>query len=85
LLLFLLEFKTVRDDVRAYAASYGFALAKDWWAINELPLCLPTNTKITIHSYLKSSSVFFNMCGLSLLFDIMTNNYFLIMRIQHCI
>ena len=54
LLLFLLEFKTIRDDIRAYAASYGFALAKDWWAINELPLCLPTYTKFTVHSYLKS-------------------------------
>jgi hypothetical protein len=35
LLLFLPEFKTIRDDVRAYAASYGFALTKDWWGINE--------------------------------------------------
>ena len=45
LLLFLPEFKTVRDDVRAYAASYGFALSKDWWPINELPLCLPNRYK----------------------------------------
>jgi hypothetical protein len=52
LLLFLPEFKTIRDDVRSYAASYGFALAKDWWAINELPLCLPTDTKLTVQSYL---------------------------------
>ena len=59
LLLFLPEFKIIRDDIRAYAASYGFALAKDWWAINELPLCLPTDTKLTVHSYLKSSSIFF--------------------------
>lgn len=43
-LLFLLEFMTVRDDVRMYAASYGFALAKDWWAINEMSLCSPIIT-----------------------------------------
>ena len=30
LCLFLPEFKTISDDVRAYAASYGFALANDW-------------------------------------------------------
>ena len=48
LVLFMPEFKTVRDDVRTYAATYGFALAKDWWAMNELPLCLPTNTKLTV-------------------------------------
>ena len=30
LLLFFPEFKVIRDDIRAYAASYGFALAKDW-------------------------------------------------------
>ena len=50
LLLFLPEFKTVRDDVRAYATSYGFALTKDWWAINELSLCLQTYTKLTVQS-----------------------------------
>jgi hypothetical protein len=59
LLLFLPEFKTIRDDVRAYAASYGFALTKDWWGINELPLCLPTNTKLTVHYYLNSLNFVF--------------------------
>jgi hypothetical protein len=83
LLLFLPEFKTIRDDVKAYAASYGFALAKDWWGINELPLCLPTDTKLTVHSYLNSSIFFLDMCGLYLLFDMMT--IILILRIQHCI
>ena len=47
LLLFLRVFKTVKDNVRIYAASYGIALAKDWWRINELSLCLPTNTKMS--------------------------------------
>ena len=50
LLLFIAEFNTVRDDVRACVASCGFALAKDWWAINELSLRLPTNTKIIVKS-----------------------------------
>ena len=58
LLLFLPEFKAIRDDVRAYAPSYGFALAKDWWGIHELSLCLPTDTKFIIHSYLNSSICF---------------------------
>ena len=59
LLLFLPGFKTIRDNVRAYAALYGFTLAKDWWGINELPLYLPAHTKLTVHSYLNSSSIFF--------------------------
>ena len=85
LLLFLPEFKIIRDDIGVYAASYAFTLANDWWAINILPICLPIDTKITVHYYLKSSSIFFKICGLYLLFDIMTNNYFLITKIQHCI
>ena len=32
LLLFLPEFITIMDDVRAYVASNGFVLAKNWWA-----------------------------------------------------
>ena len=71
LLLFFPEFKTIRDDVKVYAASYGFALAKDWWGINDLPLCSPTDTKLTVHSYLNFSNFFWNMYGLYLLFDIM--------------
>ena len=62
LLVFLPEFKTIRNDVRVYVVSYRFALAKDWWAINELPLCLPIDLKLTIHSYLKSSSIFSRIC-----------------------
>ena len=61
LLLLLPEFKIFRDDVKAYATSYAFALANDWWAINELPMCLPTYTKLTVHYYLKYSSIFLNM------------------------
>ena len=62
LLLFLPEFKTVRDDVRAYGVLYIFALAMDWWAINELPLCLPTDTKLIVHSYHKIFKYFFWIC-----------------------
>ena len=58
LLLLIPEFKTVMDDVRAYVASNGFALAKNWWAKNELPLCLPTYTKFTVHFYFRSSNIF---------------------------
>lgn len=61
-LLFLLVLKMVRNDIRTYAPSCAFALVNDWWVINKLPLCLPTYTKLTIHSYLKSSSIFFQIC-----------------------
>ena len=79
LLLFFLEFKTVRDDVRAYAASYGFALANDLWAINELPLCLLTDTNLRVSSILNLQVFFSNMCGLYLLFD-MCGNYLVFIR-----
>lgn len=46
-LLFCPKFVKVRDDVRTYAASYGFALAMDWWAINEMLLCSSTITTQT--------------------------------------
>ena len=68
LLLFRLEFKTFNDDVRAYVASYGFVFVKDWWAINELSLYLPTDIKLTVHFYIKSSRIFLiymnNICCL---------------------
>ena len=59
LLLFLLEFKIIRNDIKAYAASYKFALSSNWWTITELSLCLVTDTKLTVHSYLKIFSIFF--------------------------
>ena len=85
LLSFIPEFKIVGDDIRAHVASYEFTLANDWWAINELPLYLPTYTKLMVHSYLKSLIIFLNLCELYLLLNIMKNNYFPIIMIQHCI
>ena len=35
----LYEVKEVRHDVMTYVESYYFVAAKDWWGINELPLC----------------------------------------------
>ena len=58
LLLSLPEFKIVRDDIRAYSASYGFALAKDWCAINELLLCLPIYTNL-LYTLILNLQVFF--------------------------
>lgn len=49
LLLFVPEKKDVRDDVRTFAASYDFVLRKDWWGFNELPLCYPLDTSLTVY------------------------------------
>ena len=37
--IMILEVKVVRKDVMTYAATYEFTIAKDWWGINNLPLC----------------------------------------------
>ena len=65
--------------MRTYVASYEFALANDWWTINELSLYMPIKTKLMVHSYLKFSSIFFNMCCLYLLFD-MCGNYLVFIK-----
>jgi hypothetical protein len=49
LLLFVHEKKDVREDVRTFAASYDFVLRKDWWGFNELHLCYPLDTSLTVY------------------------------------
>lgn len=39
MLIFLLEIKQVRDDVKTFVGAYEFIVAKDWWGFNELHLC----------------------------------------------
>lgn len=38
MLIFLLEIKQVRDDVKTFVGAYEFIVAKDWWGFNELHL-----------------------------------------------
>lgn len=40
----------VKDNVRTFVASYDFSLWKDWWGFNELPLCSPLDTTLTIYT-----------------------------------
>lgn len=39
LLIFVHEFKKVKDDVRSFALTYHFILMHDWWDVNEMELC----------------------------------------------
>lgn len=36
------------DDVKMFTTSYGFVLEKYWWDLNELSLCLPLDTSLTM-------------------------------------
>ena len=42
--------KEVRMDVMTYAEFFDFAIAKDWWGINNLALCLGVDRIHTVCS-----------------------------------
>ena len=85
LLLFIAEFNTVRDDVRACVCFMWICIGKRLVGNKWIVIASANKHKNYSKLFILNLQVFFNICELSLLFDIVKNNYFLIMRIQHCI
>lgn len=48
LLLFMLKKNDVKDCFRTFAISHDFVLRKDWWGINEFPLCFTIDASLTL-------------------------------------
>jgi hypothetical protein len=40
--------KEVRYDVMRYAMTYNIKIVKDWWGINEMPLCSCVDKTLTV-------------------------------------
>jgi hypothetical protein len=40
--------KEVRYDVMTYAMTYNIMIVKDWWGINEMPLCSCVDKTLTV-------------------------------------
>lgn len=48
MLVYLHVSKEVRHDLMTNVETYYFVITKDWWGINELPLCLGVGKTITV-------------------------------------
>jgi hypothetical protein len=48
LIVFVLNFKTIRDNVKSFAHFYYFNFLRDWWRVNEMMLCLLLDNSLTV-------------------------------------
>lgn len=48
IIVFVLEFKKIRDNVKNFTLTYYFNILHDWWGVNEMKLYLPLNNTLAV-------------------------------------